>query len=154
MKIDRNLTSRLPKNGNDMDGARELVALGYPAIAPVLPHLFQWLESGGPLVELVVQPFFAELGAPARDLACIALEATIKPALKYRLVRYVLPAWPREVLITLPLDPLLQQYDYYGLDVWTLKLMIEKNIPAHTGLGEWRKLKISHLKERLDALGN
>lgn len=61
------------------------------------------------LVESVIQPFFAELGAPARDLVCKALEASIKPALKYRLVRFVLPAWPREVLVTLPLDPLLQQ---------------------------------------------
>jgi hypothetical protein len=154
MKIDKNLTTRLPKNGNDVDGARELLALGYPAIAPVLPHLFQWLDTGGPLVDSVIQPFFAELGAPARDLVCEALGAAIKPALKYRLVRYVLPAWPREVLVTLPLEPLLQQYDFYGLDVWALKLMIEKKIPAHSELAEWRELKIKHLKERLQALGN
>jgi len=90
MKIDKDLTARLSKNGNDVDGAKELLALGFPAIVPVLPHLFQWLETGGPLVESVIQPFFATLGAPARDLACKALEAEVKPALKYRLVRYVL----------------------------------------------------------------
>lgn len=149
MKIDKNLTTRLPKNGNDVEGAKELLALGYPAIAPVLPHLFQWLETGGPVVESVIQPFFAELGAPARDLVCKALEASVKPALKYRLLRYVLPAWPREALITLPLEPLLQQYDFYGVDVWALKLMIDKNIPAHCGLEEWRELKVRQLKEQL-----
>ncbi|MGJ9420705.1 hypothetical protein ACHAC9_23580 [Massilia sp. CMS3.1] len=152
MKIDKKLTSRLPKNGNDVEGVKELLALGYPAIAPVLPHLFQWLETGGPVVESAIQPFFAELGAPARDLACKALEASIKPALKYRLLRYVLPTWPRDVLITLPLEQLLQQYDFYGLDVWALKLMIDKRIPGHSELEEWRKFKIRHLKELLEVL--
>ena len=152
MKIDKNLTSRLPTNCNDVERVNELLALGYPVIAPVLPHLFQWLETGGPVVESAIQPFFVKLGAPARDLACKALEASVKPALKYRLLRYILPAWPRDVLITLPLEPLLQQYDADGLDVWALKLMIDKSIPAHRSLEEWRELKIQHLKERLEVL--
>lgn len=152
MKIDTQLTARLPKNGNDIDGAKELVALGYPAIAPVLPHLFQWLETSAPIVETVIQPFFTGLGAPARDLVCKAIAAPVKPALKYRLLRYVLPAWPRESLLTLPLEPLLQQYDSYGLDIWALKLMIDKRIPAHSDLEEWRQIKISLLSEQLKVL--
>lgn len=152
MKTDRNLTALLPKNGSDTAGAAQLVAMGYPAVAPVLPHLFQWLESGGPLVDTIIAPFFATLGSPARDLVCKALEAPTKPALKNRLVRFVLPAWPREVLLTLPLEPMLQQYDFYGLDVWTLKLMIDKDIPSHTALDQWRQLKIASLDERLQAL--
>ncbi len=152
MKIDKNLTAKLPRGRNDVESAKVLLALGYPEIAPVLPHLFQWLETDGPVVEAVIQPFFADLGAPARDLACQALEASVKPALKYRLLRYVLPTWPREVLITLPLEPLLQQYDSYGLDIWALKLMIDKKIPAHSCLEEWRRIKITHLEQRLEAL--
>ena len=152
MQIDKNLTKQLPKNGNDVEGAKKLVALGYPAIAPVLPHLFQWLENGSPVAESVIQPFFAKLGAPAQDLVCKALEAPVKPALKHRLLRYVLPSWPREALITLPLEPLLQQYDFYGLDVWALKLMIDKDIQAHASLEEWRRFKLRHLKEQVAAL--
>lgn len=156
-KIKTSLTARLPKNGHDADGARELVALGYPTLAPVLPHLFKWLETSGSAVELVLRPFFAELGAPARDMACQALLHRNKPALKYCLLRYVLPGWPREVLITLPLESYLCDSDAYGLDVWALKLMVEKRIPTHEGLEglvEWKRWKITRLEEQLGVLAS
>jgi hypothetical protein len=151
------LIAQLPKNSHDADGARALVALGYPALAPVLPHLFQWLETSGSDVELVLRPFFAELGAPARDLACQALLHRNKPALKHCLLRYILPSWPRDVVATLPLEAYLYDSDAYGLDVWALKLMIEKCIPTHDGLkglAEARDRKIARLKELLDVLAS
>lgn len=156
-KVKSPLTARLPKDGHDAAGARELVALGYPALAPVLPHLFQWLETSGSAVELVLRPFFAELGAPARDLACKALLHRNKPALKYALLRHVLPHWPREVVATLPLESYLYDGDAYGLDVWTLKLMVEKRVPTHDGLKgllEWKNSKIAHLEEQLGVLAS
>jgi hypothetical protein len=151
------LIAQLPKNSHDADGARALVALGYPALAPVLPHLFQWLETSGSDVELVLRPFFAELGAPARDLAYQALLHRNKPALKHCLLRYVLPSWPRDVVATLPLEGYLYDGDAYGLDVWTLKLMIEKSIPTHDGLkglAEAKDWKITRLKEHLHVLAS
>jgi hypothetical protein len=156
-KVKSPLIARLPRNGADADQARELVALGYPALAPVLPHLFQWLETSGSAVELVLRPFFAELGAPARDLAFKALQQRIKPALKYSLLRYVLPSWPRDVVATLPLESYLYDSDSYGLDVWALKLMTEKSIPTHdglTGLVATRAWKIERLNELLSVLGS
>lgn len=149
------LTSRLPRSRTDTHRAEELVALGYPALSPVLPHLFQWLETSGSPVELILRPFFAELGAPARDLACKALEASGKPALKHCLLRHVLPSWPREVLLTLPVEQFLQEYDFHGLDVWALRLMIDKALPSNDGaegLERWQAHKIARLKEQLDVL--
>lgn len=157
MQHKTDLTVLLPTDRNDVDGAKELLALGYPELAPVLPHLFQWLGTSGSDVELIIRPFFAELGAPARDLVCKALEDRAKPALKYCLLRYVLPSWPREVVATLPLEQLLQQYDFHGLDVWALKLMSEKRIPTHDGLkglDEWKELKIARLREQLSVLSS
>jgi hypothetical protein len=61
------------KNGHDVEGVQRLLELGYPALEPILPHLFQWLETNGSEVELALRPFFAKLGAPVRDLACDAL---------------------------------------------------------------------------------
>lgn len=151
------LIARLPKNGRDVNSARELVALGYPALAPILPHLFRWLETSGSDVELVLRPFFAALGAPARDLACMALEHPNKPALKYCLLRYVLPGWPRDLVATLPLERYLDDGGAYGLDVWALKLMMEKRIPIHDGLKglvERRDWKIARLEEQLQVLKN
>jgi len=151
------LIARLPKNSHDADGARALVALGYPELAPVLPQLFQWLETNGSDVELVLRSFFAALGAPARDLACQALLHRNKPALKHCLLRYILPSWPRDVVATLPLEGYLYDSDAYGLDVWALKLMVEKRIPTHDGLkglSEVRDWKIARLQEHLALLGN
>jgi hypothetical protein len=154
-KIKSPLTARLPKDGNDVDAAKGLVALGYPALAPVLPHLFQWLETSGSAVELVLRPFFAELGAPARDLARTALLNRNKPALKYSLLRYVLPGWPRDLVATLPLEGYLYDSDSYGLDVWALKLMVEKRIATHEGfegLVAARDWKIARYHEHLSVL--
>lgn len=41
VNVDRYLTATLPKDGNDVARAKELLGLGYPALAPVLPHLFR-----------------------------------------------------------------------------------------------------------------
>lgn len=155
MKSKTDLMFQLPTGRNDVDAAKQMVALGYPALAPVLPKLFQWLGTSGSPVELIIRPFFAELGAPARDLVHKALDEQGKPALKYCLLRYVLPSWPRDLLITLPLERLLQQYDFHGLDIWAPKLMLEKKIPTHDGLEgleEWKRLKLARLGEHLSAL--
>lgn len=157
-KVTSPLTARLPKHSGDVDAARELVALGYPEVAPVLPQLFQWLETNGSPVERVIRPFLAELGAPARDLACKALLHPGKPAVKHSLLRYVLTGWPREVVATLPLEGYLYNSgDGYGLDVWALKLMIDMRIPTHDGLEgltQARDFKIARLEAHLAVLAS
>jgi len=80
-----------------------------------------------------------------------------KPALKHCLLRYILPSWPRDVVATLPLEVYLYDSDAYGLDVWALKLMIEKCIPTHEGLkglAEARDSKIARLQELLAVLAS
>lgn len=154
-KLKSPLTARLPKHSGDTEGARELVALGYPVLAPVLPQLFRWLETGDSPVALVLRPFFAELGAPARELACDALRQDKNPALKHCLLRYVLPSWPRDIVATLPLERYLYDADAYGLDIWALKLMMAMRIPTHEGLrglAETQEWKIARLKEHLGVL--
>lgn len=148
------LTKLLPKNSSDVEGARSIIALGYPTVGPVLKSLFQWLETGGSEVELVVRPFFASLGEPALELVSDALASPIKPARKYALLRFVLPAWPPEVLAKVEpqLVALVHGYDFYGLDAWALKLLIDKDLGKDEHLEGWRKLKIARLQEQLDVL--
>ena len=156
-KLKSPLVSELPKHGGDTYSARKLVALGYPALAPVLPQLFRWLETSGSAVELVLRPFFAELGAPARDLADEALRRDTTPALKHCLLRHILPNWPREVVATLPLERYLHDSDALGLDIWALKLMMAKRIPTHDGLqglAEIRDWKIARLEDHLRVLAS
>ncbi len=95
------LAKLLPKHRDDIDAAKELIRLGYPGVAPILNSLFQWLETSGSEVELLLRPFFAELGEPALELARSALSATNKPAKKASLLKYVLPAWPGDLITRL-----------------------------------------------------
>lgn len=148
------LTKLLPKDRSDVEGARALIALGYPTVGPVLKSLFQWLETSGSDVELVVRPFFAALGEPALELAAEALAAPVKPARKYALLRFVLPSWPVDALAKLEpqLLAIIHGYDFYGLDAWALRLLIEKGLAGDEDLEGWRKLKIARLQEQLDVL--
>jgi hypothetical protein len=148
------LTRLLPQNGGDVENARALIALGYPAVEPILPSLFQWLETSGSEVELVVRPFFAALGEPALDLVRSALESPIKPARKAALLRHVLPSWPREVVAKLEpqIVSYLDAYDFHGLDTWALKLLLEKGLGERQYLEGWRQLKMMRLREQLEAL--
>lgn len=148
------LTKLLPRNGSDVQAARTVIALGYPTVRPVLKSLFQWLETSGSEVELVVRPFFASLGEPALELVADALASPIKPARKYALLRFVLPSWPADVLVKVEpqLVALIHGYDYHGLDAWALKLLIDKGLARDQHLEGWRKLKIKRLQEQLDVL--
>jgi hypothetical protein len=148
------LTKLLPKSSSDAEGARAIVALGYPTVGPVLKSLFQWLETSGSEVELVLRPFFASLGEPALELVAEALASPTKPARKAAILRFVLPSWPAEVLVKLEpqLVALIEPYDFYGLDVWALKLLIDKGLAKDENLERWRTLKITRLQDQLEAL--
>jgi hypothetical protein len=149
------LTKLLPRHRDDVENARAIVALGFPVVEPVLRSLFQWLETSGSNVELVMRPFFAALGEPALDLAREALIAPIKPARKFSLLRYVLPAWPSAVVAKLEpqlLFLMINGHDDYGLDVWALKLLLDKKIDTQENLEAWRRSKISRLRDQLGAL--
>lgn len=54
----------LPKDKFDTDGAEALVALGHPAVEPILPELLAWLQDMNWPVARVIQPFLAQIGAP------------------------------------------------------------------------------------------
>lgn len=148
------LTRLLPSDGNDVESVRALIALGYPEVAPVLKSLFQWLETSGSEVELLVRPFFASLGEPALDLVREALESPVKPARKSALLRHVLPSWPPGVVAKLEPQLLsyLDRYDFHGLDAWALKLLIDKGLAQDEPLESWRLLKIARLEAQLQAL--
>ena len=47
---------------------------------------------------------------------------------------------------------LIQGYDFYGLDAWALRLLIEKGLAKDEDLEGWRRLKIARLQEQLHAL--
>ena len=51
----------LPRNKSDLANARAVVALGYPAVAPVLPDLLKWLRDCNWPVSRPIGDFLATL---------------------------------------------------------------------------------------------
>ena len=55
----------LPKNKLDDENAKALVKLGYPAIAPVLPELFECIQDINWPIAHFIAPFLSTIGEAA-----------------------------------------------------------------------------------------
>jgi hypothetical protein len=58
----------LPRHKSDCEHAHAIIALGYPAVAPVLRELLEWLQDGNWPVSHSVGPFLASIGEPVIPL--------------------------------------------------------------------------------------
>jgi hypothetical protein len=58
----------LPRHKSDGERTRALSALGYPAVAPVLPELLHWLQDGNWPIARSVGRFLASIGEPVVPL--------------------------------------------------------------------------------------
>lgn len=54
----------LPENKFDLARATAAVEAGYPAVAPILPELLEWLQDCNWPVAHVLAPFLASIGEP------------------------------------------------------------------------------------------
>ena len=54
----------LPSSKTDVETARALIGVGYPAVAPVLNELIEWLQDYNWPVAKVLAPFLAGIGLP------------------------------------------------------------------------------------------
>lgn len=61
---DDDVRALLPTSKIDTDRAEQIVARGYPAVAPIIPELLEWLQDINWPVAQVLQPFLASIGAP------------------------------------------------------------------------------------------
>lgn len=58
------LRKLLPTHKSDLDRARAISALGYPAVEPLLPELVKWLGDRNWPVTRTLLPLFISIGAP------------------------------------------------------------------------------------------
>jgi hypothetical protein len=64
MMMNSDLAGLLPRDKFDTQRAEAIIALGFPAIEPVVPVLLQWMQDMNWPVAQVLQPFLAGIGAP------------------------------------------------------------------------------------------
>lgn len=58
------LRHALPESKNDLARAHEAARLGYPTVAPILPHLMRWMQDRNWPVAEIVAPFLLHIGEP------------------------------------------------------------------------------------------
>jgi hypothetical protein len=58
------LTTLLPSDKSDTEKVKAIVALGFPAVEPILPALLEWMQDINWPVAQALQPFLASIGAP------------------------------------------------------------------------------------------
>jgi hypothetical protein len=68
------LRSVLPRDKEDFDRVRRVVDLGYPAVAPILPHLMTWLQDVNWPIAAPIGEYLASLGRPVVPLVRQVLE--------------------------------------------------------------------------------
>ena len=140
----------LPRNKDDAEGAKTLVALGFPTVEPVMGQMLDWLKTNGSPVELVMREFFAVLGTPGVPAVQKAL-ASRHDALKYAIVEHVVSKWPAEAIAPLRghLQSLATGSGYYGTDLTALRLLVEHRLAEPEWLTEWAKFKVKRLRDLL-----
>ncbi len=82
------LEAILPSDKIETEKAEAIVALGFPAVAPVLPLLVEWMQDMNWPVAQTLQPFLASIGAPLAPHIRHVLE-TDDDIWKYWVVRCV-----------------------------------------------------------------
>lgn len=58
------LSELVPRHKLDLERAQAAVAAGYPAVAPVLPALLEWVQDMNWPVARVLAPLLASIGVP------------------------------------------------------------------------------------------
>ena len=61
------LVALLPRDKRDTDSAELLIALGFPAVEPILPELVEWMQDINWPVAQRLQPFLVGIGVPLLD---------------------------------------------------------------------------------------
>ena len=140
----------LPRDKDDAESAKALVAMGYPAVEPVLSQMLDWLKSNGSPVELVLRDFFAGLGVQGVPVVQKAL-ASRHDLLKYSVVKHVVCRWPADAVSQLApqLQGLATGSGFYGTDLIAMRLLVEHRLAEPSWLREWAEFKVKRLRELL-----
>ena len=147
---EKSLKRLLPRNKDDAESAKALVAMGYPAVEPVLSSMLEWLKTIGCPVELVLRDFFAGLGVRAVPVVQKAL-ASRNDVLKYSVVKHVVCRWPADAVSQLApqLQGLASGSGFYGTDLIAMRLLVEHRLAEPAWLKEWAEFKVKRLRELL-----
>jgi hypothetical protein len=102
--------SLLPRHKRDFEGASAIMALGYPAVAPVLAELLEWLQDCNWPISHTIARFLASIGEPVIPHIRRVFAGT-DGIWKYWCIGRLVRAFPRE--LAEELRPDLQRLAYH-----------------------------------------
>lgn len=146
----KSLRRLLPRDKEDAESARSLVALGYEAVEPVSKEMLDWLKVIRSPVASVMSDFFISLGVKAVLPVRRALRSR-NETLQYSVVLNVVAKWPREAIEALKpeLQTLATNAGAYGTDLIALRLLVEHDLADGAWLKQWAQFKAQRLRELL-----
>jgi hypothetical protein len=86
----------LPRSKRDLGAARAVIALGYPAVAPVLPDLLEWLQDYNWPVSRPISDFLASIPEPTAPHIREVLEGN-DLIWKYWCIHVLISRMPKEI---------------------------------------------------------
>lgn len=152
MVVDKGQLRRLmPRDADDVESARALMALGYPVLEPVLADMLRRLKDHNSPVADIFCEFFASLGAPAAHEIGRVLMSSRMPDLRHQLVSRVLPRWPREALaqVSAPLQMLVTHSDAFDTDLRCIRLLAQHQLADRQWLQDWLRFKCERMERHL-----
>src|SRR5437879_3503703 len=93
----------LPRHKSDCERARAIIGLGYPAVAPALGDLLEWLQDGNWPVSHSIGAFLASVGEPVVPLIQEVFRSA-DDTWKYWCIDRVVMAFPKYVAEQLRAD--------------------------------------------------
>ena len=148
-QLRRDLRKSLPQGSDDLDALPRLVALGYPAVEPILFDLLKWIRQPDWPVAKPVAAFLTQIGSPLTPY----IEQMFRShdqAWAAQVVREILERWPAEAL--LPLVTHLEQqaiHAHWGNDLEALSLLVRKRLLTREYARDLLESKRHFLQEEL-----
>lgn len=148
--MDRNeLLHLMPVNGQDVEGARRIIELGFPTVGPILRDLMKLMRIfDSPVADLLAH-FFARLGEPAAEVIGEGLLSK-QILLKQRILLTVLPEWPAEAiaLVRQELATVAAHQDLCDNDLRSMVLLASHRLVDRKWLNEFLRTKRRFMSER------
>ena len=83
------LRPQLPHHKSDFARTDAIIALGYPAVAPVIPQLLEWLQDCNWPISHRIARFMVEIGEPVIPVVCEVFNGTDGTWKYWCIVRFV-----------------------------------------------------------------
>ena len=145
----KELVSVIPQDAQDVENARRMMRLGYPAIAPVMRDLFNLMRvQDSPAADLLAE-YFGTLGKAISDDVAKAL-AKENCWIRRRILRTIISGWSAEDLETLKVELccVATQPDAYDNDIHALLLIRRHGLAEDKWIKQWKAFKRERLESR------